>query len=386
MKVCIVVKNSIWNDPRVKKQINSYINYSYDVYCVGVTDPKLNQKEIEKLRGKVHLVKIDSKYYSENRTFITKIVREIKTNFSIFRKVLSAKSDVIHANDLNALIPCFFASKINRTFLIYDSHELFIENPWINRNKVTKFIWWIFEKALIRKVDIVVSVSNASSEYLSKVYKIEKPIVVTNSVLSSDIVELRTLNYLTFQILNHGQFYEGRGYELMIEVANRLRDYKDIEFIIRGYGQLESSLRNKIQSYSLKNIKIDPPVRIEELVLEASKSNLGMAITEAISKNFELSVSNKLFEYAAAGLPVIMSDIPEHRYLNEKYDFGVIVSDLSPSSIANAILDLYNNDEQYKRLSKNSITLSREMCWENEFEKLNRRIVSNINNVNSNYE
>lgn len=95
-----------------------------------------------------------------------------------------------------------------------------------------------------------------------------------------------------------------------------------------------------------------------------------MAITEAISLNFELSVSNKLFEYAAAGLPVIMSDIPEHRYLNEKYRFGVILKSNSPQDVANAIRSLHDDKNLYNSCKINARLLAEQVNWETEFGRL----------------
>lgn len=113
-----------------------------------------------------------------------------------------------------------------------------------------------------------------------------------------------------------------------------------------------------------------PPVNIEELIPCASRAWVGLAITEKISLNFELSVSNKIFEYAAAGIPVIMSDIPEHRYLNDKYHFGIVLREDSSGCLASAIMRLYKDRTLYRTCAENSKKLSCEITWENEFGKL----------------
>ena len=102
----------------------------------------------------------------------------------------------------------------------------------------------------------------------------------------------------------------------------------------------------------------------------AAKSHVGVAITVPICLNFKLSVSNKLFEYASAGLPVIMSDIPEHRYLNEKYNFGIIIPQDTPEEFAKAAIRLYQDKELYNTLARNAQRLSAEVNWETEFGRL----------------
>ena len=86
--------------------------------------------------------------------------------------------------------------------------------------------------------------------------------------------------------------------------------------------------------------------------------------------NFELSVSNKLFEYASAGLPVIMSDIPEHRYLNNKYKFGIVLTANTPQAFANAVIKLYEDNEFYEACAKGAKRMTEEVNWETEFKRL----------------
>ena len=38
MRVCDVVSNSVWYDPRVRKQIVEYMNNNVDIVCVGLKD------------------------------------------------------------------------------------------------------------------------------------------------------------------------------------------------------------------------------------------------------------------------------------------------------------------------------------------------------------
>ena len=67
---------------------------------------------------------------------------------------------------------------------------------------------------------------------------------------------------------------------------------------------------------------------------------------------------------------MIMSDIPEHRYLNEKYQFGLIIPDNTPKSLADAVMWLYKDRDLYQKLVENAKRMSQEVNWENEFTKL----------------
>ena len=368
MIVCDSVKDSVWYDPRVRKQIDGYIDRGMEVIAVGVMDPRYDSTEIAKIPCKVLLSKINEKYY-KNPNIFQKIWREVKTNIDLYRLMVSTHADVIHANDLNALIPAYYASKKLECKLIYDTHEIFLENPWINRNKFSKFVWGFFERHIINKVDLVVSVSHAAADYLKKKYGIKKIMVVTNCVSEKSVINDAKMKK-PFQVLNHGQFYEGRGYDILVDVAPLIEDLTDVQIVLRGFGSLEQSIRNKVMANNVKNFVFEPPVKVYELIPKAAEAWVGIAITEAISLNFELSVSNKLFEYAAAGLPIIMSDIPEHRYLNDKFNFGIVLKSNKPQDIADAIRLLHNNTDLYDKCRKNALILAENVNWETEFGRL----------------
>ena len=69
-------------------------------------------------------------------------------------------------------------------------------------------------------------------------------------------------------------------------------------------------------------------------------------------------------------MPEILSDVAEHRYLNDRYNFAIILPEVTPEAIAEAILRLKNNPTLYATLSNNAKRMSVEMNWENESMKL----------------
>ena len=367
MKIVNVVKNSIWYDPRVRKQLQEYVQESIDIVGIGLDDNRTNYEENKKILCKITILKTINK---KQKTLFGKIRRELIGNNSIYKEIIRENPDIIHANDLNALIPSYKAAKQLNCKVIYDSHEIFLENPWIADNKIVKCIWGIYEKYLIKRVDMVVCVSHAASAYLQSRYKIIAPLVVTNCVRSVQVIDKDLEKSEKLEVLNHGQFYGGRGYDIMIDAAEYLKDYSEIELVLRGFGNLENTLRKKVADYNINNVRFAPPVKVDELIPEAARAWVGLAITEANCLNFKFSISNKIFEYAAAGLPVIMSSIPEHIYLNQKYHFGLIIENDTAECLAATIVSLYKSPNLYASLKEGSRRLSNEITWEKEFARL----------------
>lgn len=369
MKVCDVVLNSIWYDPRVRKQINEYLAKGVELTCVGMKCDRYDAEKVSMIPCSVTIVETPLKYRGRQRNPIKKLQREKVREQMVCDAIVAYKPDVIHANDLNALLPAYKASKILKCRLIYDSHEVCVENFYNGGHKLYAIMLKMQERHICKKVDKMICVSHAAAEYFAREYKIPMPDVITNCSLMSEQCVMDEKNP-GFEILNHGQFYAGRGYDIMVEAAHYLKDYPEIKLVMRGFGVMEQQLRDRVQELQAGNVVFYPKVLVQELIPYASRSMVGVAVTEGICLNFELSVSNKLFEYASAGLPVIMSDIPEHRYLNEKYGFGVIIPDNSPEAFAKAAIQLYTDKELYAKCVEGAKQMTEEVNWETEFARL----------------
>ncbi|MBQ2446669.1 MAG: glycosyltransferase family 4 protein [Oscillospiraceae bacterium] len=369
MKICVVVINSVWYDPRVRKQIAEYLRLGHEVRVVGHRCNRYEQDKVAMIPAPTKIVHVD-RYQGKQRSPFKKLHREHLRKVAVTEAIIETGADVIHANDYDALVPAYAAAKKMGCVLIYDSHEVYVENDFVKRLP-TIFIRYMKmnERRICRRLDQMVCVSHAAAEYFANIYGIPRPMVVTNCALEREAVSGME-KHPQFEILNHGQFYEGRGYDLMIEAAPLLRDLPELRLALRGFGRMEEQLRKRTEELKAENVIFYPKVLVQELIPEASKSHVGVAITEPICLNFKLSVSNKLFEYAAAGLPVIMSDIPEHRYLNEKYGFGIIIPDNSPKAFAEAAIRLYTDKEFYAKCVEGAKRMTEEVNWENEFAGL----------------
>lgn len=372
IKVCDVVCNSVWFDPRVIRQLAEYQkDDEIELECIGLRCERYDVERIKAMGIRTNIVQMPPKYIGHLKTVTAKVMRECLRVKLLTEAIVEAAPDVIHANDLDALIPAVKAAKILKCKIVFDSHEICVENGRACSNALVHIYLAYCEKRIIHKVDQMVCVSHAAAEYFADKYQIPMPMVVTNCALKNTFAFDTTEKNEGFEALNHGQFYHGRGYDIMAEACALLKDYPEIKLAIRGFGDMEEEIRNTVNSRdNSENFRIYPKVDVRQLIPMASRSHVGVAVTEPDCLNFELSVSNKLFEYAAAGLPVILSDIPEHRYLNERYHFGLILPDNSPKSFAEAVICLYEDQDLYADLKRNAIAMTQSINWDDEFRKL----------------
>jgi glycosyltransferase involved in cell wall biosynthesis len=80
-----------------------------------------------------------------------------------------------------------------------------------------------------------------------------------------------------------------------------------------------------------------PPVPSIEVVKAAVGADAGVWTLPNLSRNFYYALGNKVFEYLAAGLPILVANFPEPSKLVREHDVGEIFDPYEPTSIAAAI-------------------------------------------------
>ncbi|MFM7729023.1 MAG: glycosyltransferase, partial [Flavobacteriales bacterium] len=68
-----------------------------------------------------------------------------------------------------------------------------------------------------------------------------------------------------------------------------------------------------------------------------------------------------------AGLPVLVSDLPELRRVVEGYDIGRIVSRVDPRVIAETLTHMFN-DAELAKWKSNALRAAQEVNWQREQE------------------
>lgn len=101
-----------------------------------------------------------------------------------------------------------------------------------------------------------------------------------------------------------------------------------------------------------------------------SRSGAGV-VTLLPIQNYLVSLPVKMFEYMAAGLPVIASDFPLWKEIIEKNNAGICVNPEDPDSISHAIQSLLDNPTASEQMGQKGRKLVLEKYnWAIEEKKL----------------
>ena len=288
----------------------------------------------------------------------------IEYNIRLFLFLLFRRFDIIVANDLDTLLGSYLASQLKSKKIVYDSHEYFTEVPELVNRKFPKKVWKHLEKKILPRIKYAYTVSECIAKTYFKLYGVKMQIVRNVPYLNKRSQEKENIENDSKTILYQGSLNIGRGLEQMIDAMEFIDNAK---LIIIGDGDITNQLKERIQSKKLENkIELIGRIPFEDLMIETSKADLGIALEENIGLNYYYALPNKLFDYIQAGVPVLVSPFPEMQKIVKKYDIGTVYDHKTPQALADKINEILDLENRYQKWKDNTRKAAQELCWENE--------------------
>lgn len=357
-KVSLSVINDLVTDNRVHKVATSLQNMGFEPVLIGRVLPESRpvERTYQTRRMKLLFRKGPLFYFEYN----------LRLLFCLLR----LKPDVFVANDLDTLLANYLASRIRRKPLVYDSHEYFTEVPeLVNRPRV-KAIWEKIEKAIVPRVDAAYTVCESIAEvYRSKYgvdFKVVRNLPVRTSSMNTDQMTSnhQISNKKAKVILYQGALNLGRGLE---DTIKAMQFIDEAELWLSGDGDLTQNLKKLVEELKLE-LKVNFLGRLpfQELIEVTCKADLGISLEEDLGLNYRFALPNKLFDYVQAGVPVLVSDLPEMRRIVEQYQIGMIAETHQRKELAALMKEALFDQERRSAWMKNLPLAATELCWENE--------------------
>lgn len=294
-------------------------------------------------------------------------------NIRLFFWLLFNKSDLLVANDLDTLLPNFLISRIKRIPLVYDSHEYFTGLPELKERSFVKSVWKFIETLCFPHLKYVITVSEGIANIYEKEYR-KKPAVIKNFSPSTSEIKAKSreqlgINENSFVVIIQGTGINiDKGGEELIE-AIALTD--NIFLIVAGSGDVLPFMKKKVRELNVENrVIFTGTLPWNELISYTKVADAGMVLEKDTNLNYRFSLPNKLFDYISAGIPVISSNLPLISEVIIYYNCGIIIPEVTPAEISDAIKMLSGNQILYKQLKKNCAIASSELNWEKESEKV----------------
>ena len=291
----------------------------------------------------------------------------LEYNLRLFMWLLKTRIDVLVANDLDTLPANYLASRIKRKPLVYDSHEYFTEVPELIGRPVIKAIWTGLEKLLVPRVNAAYTVCDSIAEVYRDLYQVDFKVIRNLPVCSGakiSFIETPIHTELPKIILYQGALNLGRG----IEAAIRAMQYLvEAELWLVGDGDITQQLKQMVAELKLESkVKFLGRLPLAELSQLTQQADLGISLEEDLGLNYRFALPNKLFDYIQAGVPVLVSNLPEMKKIVDLYQIGVIADTHQRKSLAE-IMKSALFDQQMRLVWKQNLPkAAKDLCWEKE--------------------
>ena len=263
-----------------------------------------------------------------------------------FGVVLRRRPTLVHCNDYNTMW-IGVSARLLGSAVVYDAHEL-----WPDRNLRPEPRWWLLacEALFVRVAHRVITTSPEYARVIAWRYRVHEPVVVRNippveregQHMSEDRERStgdaeREGQPLAIYV---GALTRNRGLEESIDVLARLPNVR-----LRLVGPASSGYRARLEAMADRlgvgsRLEVADPVSPSEVVEAIRGADVGLALIQPACLSYELTLPNKLFEYVAAGVPVLGSDLPAIADFIETRGVGLVTDPLDPDRTAEALREI----------------------------------------------
>ena len=346
INVCHVTSAHDQLDDRIYlKECISLANAGYKTYIVARgEDRNVNNIEI-----------IGCGYPKDRRDRMTGFTK------NVFMKAKALACDVYHIHDPE-LLPYGVKLKNAGKKVIFDSHEdvpaQIMDKEWLPKSLrfVISKLYKMYETYAVGKFDAVVAATPHIAEQFQG--RCQNVVTVNNYPCLDDIKFHEKLFAERKSIICYaGGISEMRGEKIMTEAMQEV----DGLLILAGDSEnVSSPPRTKYVGRISRQ-------EVNELY---GRSRAGIVIYQPAKNHFEAQPI-KLFEFMAAGLPMVASDFPLWKMIVEENNCGICVNPTDVDAVRKACIELLNNPERSQQLGRNGRKAVLEKYnWANEEKKL----------------
>jgi len=342
------------------KECKTLAKAGYEVFLIA-------QHDREEVVAGVHIIPLPK--------LRKRLYRLLFLPIRVLSVALKIKASIYHFHDPE-LIPIGLILKLLDKKVIYDVHEdvseQIMSKAYIPKSfkKMISLGFNLIEKNLARFFDYVITTTDFIKSKFSKYNR--KVIDIKNYILKEYIKN--TTNKLSelndFILIFAGGIYKERGILEGVKACNIIRE-TPVRFLL--FGEIDPTYYSEIKNIdTLGRMDYKGILPYEKVLVEITKADIGFICDYPLKRHMK-GLPVKLFEYMAAGLPVIASNFPLWKEIVEGNNCGICVNPLDPEEIAEAIRYLIEHPDEARKMGENGRRAVLEKYnWEKESEKLLR--------------
>lgn len=369
VSIVMLLSNSFRPDPRVLKEASGLQSAGYNVTLIcWDREAELPQDEIHS--SGFHIIRIH--YVPSSYGIGTKqLFRVLRFWFALWPLLNKLKPAILHCHDFDTLPVGLGWGKLHNIPVIYDAHEYYAD---LCKPRLHGFLGWLIyygirlsELFCARLASTVITVD----ELLAQVYrKQNEHVTIIGHYPSINLFETAApvFSRNILQMIYIGRLSQDRGTLIYIDVLRSLL-HAGIEARLILAGTFTPSAESEIlQTYmhDLEDqVEITGWIPYEGIPALLKCCDIGLAIFKP-EPRYVNALPVKMFEYMAAGLPVVASRFPVISQVISTHDCGMLIGpNDSPEVIAGQILNWWKNPLLPMRLGNNGrLAVMNTYSWE----------------------
>jgi glycosyltransferase involved in cell wall biosynthesis len=293
------------------------------------------------------------------------------------REACREPAEIMLSHDLNTLPIAALAARRRRARLLYDSHEVFAELAVHGR--LARWRWLAVERALLPQVESMWMSSPGHAAVFAANHGVPAPPVIVNvpsldpDPRAAGVPDLHAEMGLASElriVLYIGGVQPFRPLDALVDAAAGL---EDCALVIMGPAlpSYADELSERARALGIADrVRVAPAVPIADVVRYAAAGDVGVIPFLNTSLNNFHGLPNKIFEYIAAGIPVVASDFPQLRAVIDRYGVGTTYDPDRPGALAGAIREVLGDEARLAELRANATAAAAELNWEVESRRL----------------
>lgn len=155
-----------------------------------------------------------------------------------------------------------------------------------------------------------------------------------------------------FVVLYAGAHGMSNDLGVVLDAAEHLKSNPSIKIVLLGSGKEKPLLLEQAQKRGLTNVLFLPPVPKDQMGTALAAADACLAILKPIEM-YKTTYPNKVFDYMAAGRPVILAIDGVIREVLEEAQAGVFVPPGNPIALADAIRECAANPQKCRTMGMN---------------------------------
>jgi glycosyltransferase involved in cell wall biosynthesis len=377
-KICMHLTDIAYPDYRVMREATALAEAGYDVSIVDIID-EAGRPTDEDIEG-IHMKNVYMPEMATPTRFKPWFL--VKSAIMIVRgaiRLLGTTTDIYHAHDVKGLPAAYIAARLRHKPLIFDSHEIPLDDPQITRWRRLSALAKQVLTYMMPRCTRVITASPLYAREISKEFHYPEVTSILNVPIYREVPKsdrLRQHLGLTPDVriaLYQGNVQSNRSLEQLVNAA----PFLDSNIVIVMMGRAVETTRIQLEKLIAEKgvadrVKMIPAVPYEELLDWTASADLGLTIFKpGYTRSIRYCLPNKLFEYLTAGLPVLTSQLDAIVELVETRNVGRVLTSLAPEDIARSINDMVVDSDALARMRSNALEITqKEFHWENEKQKL----------------